>query len=154
MCRHRPVYGVTIKEYKMKKDDCIFCKIANGEIPSDTVYEDEQFRVILDLSPAVKGHALILPKEHFDDLVSADDATLEGILRLAKRIGSAQLTALKCDGFNVVQNNGEAAGQTVHHLHMHIIPRYNGGEKIVSWPQLESEPKEQAELAAKLHAEL
>ena len=136
----------------MKKDDCVFCKIANGEIPSDTVYEDEQFRVILDLSPAVKGHALIFPKDHFDDLVSADDATLESILKLAKRIGSAQLKSLKCDGFNVVQNNGEAAGQTVHHLHMHVIPRYNGGEKIVSWTQHESDPKEQAELAAKIHA--
>ena len=138
----------------MKKDDCIFCKIANGEIPSDTVYEDEQFRVILDLSPAVKGHALILPKEHFDDLTAADDETLGSVLKLAKRIGKAQLSSLKCDGFNVVQNNGEAAGQTVHHLHMHVIPRYNGGEKIVTWPQLESDPKEQAELAAKLHAEL
>ena len=138
----------------MKKDDCIFCKIANGEIPSDTVYEDAQFRVILDLSPAVKGHALIRPKEHFDDLTAADDETLGSVLKLAKRIGKAQLSSLKCDGFNVVQNNGEAAGQTVHHLHMHIIPRYNGGEKIVTWPQLESDPKEQAELAAKLHAEL
>ncbi len=138
----------------MKKNDCIFCKIANGEIPSDTVYEDEQFRVILDLSPAVKGHALILPKEHFDDLVSANDATLESMLKLARRIGSAQLKSLKCDGFNVVQNNGEAAGQTVHHLHMHVIPRYDGGEKIVTWPQLESDPKKQAELASKLHADM
>ena len=136
----------------MKKDDCIFCKIANGEIPSDTVYEDERFRVILDLSPAVKGHALILPKDHFDDLTGADDATLESILKLAKRIAAAQLKALKCDGFNVVQNNGEAAGQTVHHLHVHVIPRYSGAAKIVDWPQLESEPKEQAELAAKIHA--
>ena len=138
----------------MKKDDCIFCKIANGEIPSNTVYEDEKFRVILDLSPAVKGHALILPKDHFDDLIGADDATLESILKLAKRIGAAELKALKCDGFNVVQNNGEAAGQTVHHLHMHVIPRYNGGAKIVNWPQLESDPKEQEELTAKIKAEL
>ena len=138
----------------MKKDDCIFCKIANGEIPSYTVYEDEKFRAILDLSPAVKGHALILPKDHFDDLIGADDATLESILKLAKRIGAAELKALKCDGFNVVQNNGEAAGQTVHHLHMHVIPRYNGGAKIVNWPQLESDPKEQEELTAKIKAEL
>ena len=138
----------------MKKDDCIFCKIANGEIPSNTVYEDDKFRVILDLSPAVKGHALILPKDHFDDLIGADDATLESILKLAKRIGAAELKALKCDGFNVVQNNGEAAGQTVHHLHMHVIPRYNGGAKIVNWPQLESDPKEQEELTAKIKAEL
>ncbi len=134
----------------MKKDDCIFCKIANGEIPSDTVYEDEHFRAILDLSPAVKGHTLIIPKEHYNDLLEADDAVIEEAFKLAKRIGAAEKKALGCDGINVVQNNGEAAGQTVHHLHVHVIPRYNGGEKIVTWPQLESEPAEQAEIAAKI----
>lgn len=138
----------------MKKDDCIFCKIANGEIPSDTVYEDDKYRVILDLSPAVKGHILIIPKDHFDDLLSADEETLESVLKLAQRIGAAQLKALKCDGFNVVQNNGEAAGQTVHHLHVHIIPRYNGGAKMVAWEQLKSEPEEQQKIAGEIKAAL
>lgn len=138
----------------MKKDDCIFCKIANGEIPSDTVYEDDRYRAILDLSPAVKGHTLIIPKEHFDDLLSADEDTLGSVLKLAQRIGAAQLRALKCDGFNVVQNNGEAAGQTVHHLHVHIIPRYNGGAKIVAWEQLKSEPEEQKKIAGEIKAAL
>ncbi len=135
----------------MKKDDCIFCKIANGEIPSDTVYEDEHFRAILDLSPAVKGHTLIIPKEHFDNLLVADDEVTAQIFKLAKRIGNAVKSALNCDGINVVQNNGEAAGQTVHHLHVHVIPRYKDGKKIVTWEQHESEPKEQAELALKIH---
>ncbi|MDO5775161.1 MAG: HIT family protein [Eubacteriales bacterium] len=138
----------------MKKDDCIFCKIANGEIPSDTVYEDDKYRAILDLSPAVKGHTLIIPKDHFDDLLSADEETLESVLKLAQRIGAAQLKALKCDGFNVVQNNGEAAGQTVHHLHVHIIPRYNGGAKMVAWEQLKSEPEEQQKIAGEIKAAL
>ena len=138
----------------MKKDDCIFCKIANGAIPSDTVYEDDRYRAILDLSPAVKGHTLIIPKEHFDDLLSADEDTLGSVLKLAQRIGAAQLRALKCDGFNVVQNNGEAAGQTVHHLHVHIIPRYNGGAKIVAWEQLKSEPEEQKKIAGEIKAAL
>lgn len=138
----------------MKKDDCIFCKIANGEIPSDTVYEDDKYRAILDLSPAVKGHTLIIPKDHFDDLLSADEETLESVLKLAQRIGTAQLKALKCDGFNVVQNNGEAAGQTVHHLHVHIIPRYNGGAKMVAWEQLKSEPEEQQKIAGEIKAAL
>jgi len=138
----------------MKKDDCIFCKIANGEIPSDTVYEDDKYRAILDLSPAVKGHTLIIPKDHFDDLLSADEETLESVLKLAQRIGAAQLKALKCDGFNVVQNNGEAAGQTVHHLHVHIIPRYNGGAKMVAWEQLKSEPDEQQKIAGEIKAAL
>ena len=138
----------------MKKDDCIFCKIANGEISSDTVYEDDKYRAILDLSPAVKGHTLIIPKDHFDDLLSADEETLESVLKLAQRIGAAQLKALKCDGFNVVQNNGEAAGQTVHHLHVHIIPRYNGGAKMVAWEQLKSEPEEQQKIAGEIKAAL
>ena len=138
----------------MKKNDCIFCKIANGEIPSDTVYEDDKYRAILDLSPAVKGHTLIIPKDHFDDLLSADEETLESVLKLARRIGAAQLKALKCDGFNVVQNNGEAAGQTVHHLHVHIIPRYNGGAKMVAWEQLKSEPEEQQKIAGEIKAAL
>ena len=134
----------------MIMDDCIFCKIANGQIGSVTVYEDERFRAILDLSPAVKGHVLILPKEHFDDLFEADDETLGEALKLAKKLGAAVKKALDCDGINIVQNNGEAAGQTVHHLHFHIIPRYNGGEKIVTWPQLKSDPKEQAVIAARI----
>ena len=138
----------------MKKDDCIFCKIANGEIPSDTVYEDDKYRAILDLSPAVKGHTLIIPKDHFDDLLSADEETLESVLKLAQCIGAAQLKALKCDGFNVVQNNGEAAGQTVHHLHVHIIPRYKDGAKMVAWEQLKSEPEEQQKIAGEIKAAL
>ena len=138
----------------MKKDDCIFCKIGNGDIPTDTVYEDEQFRAILDLSPAVKGHTLILPKNHFDDLLTADDETLGAAMKLAQKIARAQKAALKCDGINVVQNNGEAAGQTVHHLHFHVIPRYADGAKIVTWDQLVSEPEEQRAIAASIAAEL
>ncbi|MDO4961239.1 MAG: HIT family protein [Eubacteriales bacterium] len=138
----------------MKKDDCIFCKIANGEIPSNTVYEDERFRAILDLSPAVKGHTLIIPKDHFDDLLSASDEVLSDAVKLAKKIGNGVKEALGCDGINVVQNNGEAAGQTVHHLHIHIIPRYADGEKIVTWPQLTSDPEEQAKIAASIAGKL
>lgn len=139
----------------MKKDDCIFCKIANGEIPSDTVYEDEHYRAILDLSPAVKGHTLIIPKEHFDDLLSADDETLSTVLKTAQHIGGAMMQALGCDGFNVLQNNGEAAGQSVRHLHVHIVPRYNGGDKIIAnWKQLESDPAEQKKIAAEIAAGL
>ena len=138
----------------MKKDDCIFCRIANGEIPSDTVYEDDKFRAILDLSPAVRGHTLILPKDHFDNLPDADEETAGEIFRIARRIGCGVTKALKCDGFNVLQNNGEAAGQTVHHLHVHIIPRYADGEKIVTWIQYPSDPAEQKDIAAKIAAEL
>ena len=117
----------------MKKDDCIFCKIANGDIPSRTLYEDERFRVILDLGPAAKGHALILPKEHFDDLYELPEDWCADVMKLAKKMAAQMTEKLHCDGFNLVQNNGEAAGQTVHHFHMHIIPRYQEAAPIITW---------------------
>ena len=132
----------------MKKDDCIFCRIANGEIPSNTVYEDEYFRAILDLSPAAKGHTLILPKDHFDDLFDADEAVLERLLKTAQKIGAGMKRYLNCDGINVVQNNGAAAGQTVRHLHVHLIPRYEGDGQMVTWKQNASDPEEQKKIAA------
>ena len=117
----------------MKNDNCIFCKIANGEIPSRTICENEKFRVILDNGPATEGHALVLPKEHFADLfeIPADWA--------AEAMKTAQVTAellkekLGADGLNIVQNNGEAAGQTVRHFHIHIIPRYKGDGQNILW---------------------
>ena len=115
----------------MKKEDCIFCKIANGEIPSKTLYEDEQFRVILDLGPATKGHALILPKDHFANLYELPDETAAKVMQLAKKMAIQMTEKLGCDGFNLVQNNGKTAGQTVFHFHLHLIPRYeNDGQKI------------------------
>ena len=115
----------------MKKDDCIFCKIANGEIPSKTIYENEEFRVILDLGPATKGHALILPKDHYANLYELPDETAANVMKLAKKMAMQMTEKLGCDGFNLVQNNGETAGQTVFHFHLHLIPRYkNDGQKI------------------------
>lgn len=115
----------------MIKEDCIFCKIANGEIPSKTIYEDENFRVILDLGPAAKGHALIIPKEHADNLYELPKEYASKVLLVAKETASKMKAKLNCDGLNLVQNNGEVAGQTVMHFHMHIIPRYeNDGQKI------------------------
>lgn len=114
-------------------DNCIFCKIASGEIPAATLYEDDQFRVILDLGPASKGHALILPKNHYADLFEIPQETAEKAMAVAKKVGTALKEALGCDGLNVVQNNGEAAGQTVFHFHMHLIPRYQNDHVGVTW---------------------
>jgi histidine triad (HIT) family protein len=108
----------------MKDDNCIFCKIANGEIPSRTIYEDDDFRVILDLAPATKGHALILPKEHFKNLYEISDDTAAKVLPLAKKMAEKMTNRLGCEGFNLIQNNNEIAGQSVFHFHMHLIPRY------------------------------
>lgn len=117
----------------MKDDNCIFCKIANGEIPSKTLYEDEEFRVILDLGPAAKGHALILPKNHYANLYELPEETAVKVMRLAKKMAAQMKDKLNCDGFNLMQNNGETAGQTVFHFHMHLIPRYKDDGQKIGW---------------------
>ena len=119
------------------KEDCIFCKIAKGEIRSATVYEDSHFTVILDVNPATKGHCLIIPKEHFDNIYDLDGETAGKLFALATCIARAMRDALKCDGLNLVQNNGEIAGQTVNHFHLHLIPRYEADGLNLNWPQQE-----------------
>lgn len=119
------------------REDCIFCKIAKGEIHSATVYEDSHFTVILDVNPATKGHCLIIPKEHFDNIYDLDGETAGKLFALATCIARAMRDALKCDGLNLVQNNGEIAGQTVNHFHLHLIPRYEGDGLNLNWPQQE-----------------
>lgn len=117
----------------MKDDNCIFCKLANGDIPTNAIYEDEEFKVILDASPATRGHALILPKNHFANIYEVDDETAAKILPLAKKVATHMKETLGCAGVNILQNNGEEAGQTVFHLHVHLIPRYEGGKHILDW---------------------
>ena len=117
----------------MKNESCIFCKIANGEIPSKTLYEDEKFRVFLDLGPATKGHALILPKDHFANLYELPEEEAKDVIVMAKKMAAKMTEKLGCDGFNLVQNNGEVAGQTVFHFHMHLIPRYKEDGQKIGW---------------------
>ena len=121
------------RKKELKMDNCIFCKIAGGEIPAATLYEDENFRVILDLGPASKGHALILPKAHAANIYEISDELAAKAMILAKKMARVMTDALHCDGFNIVQNNGECAGQTVFHFHMHLIPRYNGDSVGITW---------------------
>lgn len=130
----------------MRKEDCIFCKIAGGEIPSKTLYEDEDFRVILDLGPATKGHALILPKDHAADLYELSDRAAASVLVLAKKMAGTMKEKLHCDGLNLVQNNGEAAGQTVPHFHIHLIPRYRGDGQNINWVPGKPTPEELEEV--------
>lgn len=130
----------------MKDDNCIFCKIANGDIPSKSVYEDGDFKVILDLGPATRGHALILPKEHAANLFELPDETAAKILVLAKKLGKQMKDNLKADGLNLVQNNGEAAGQTVNHFHLHLIPRYTDDGQHILWNSGESTQDELEEI--------
>ena len=134
--------------------DCIFCRIANGEIPSATVYEDDLVRVILDLGPAAQGHALVLPKEHFKGSAEAPEALLGHVMAVGARIGEAQMKAFGADGFNLIQNNGEAAGQSVFHLHLHVIPRKEGDGAVGLWKPGKTTPEEMNETAEALRKEL
>lgn len=134
----------------MMDEQCIFCKIANGAIPTNTVYENEEFRVILDSGPATKGHALILPKEHYANLFELPEETAARAIKLAGKVAERQMKVLQADGLNLVQNNGAAAGQTVEHFHIHLIPRYeNDGQKI-GWTPGEPTTEELKEICEKL----
>ncbi len=140
----------------MRDDNCIFCKLAAGEIPTHTIYEDDRFRVILDAAPASRGHALILPKEHFADLYEIDAETAGGAMQLAKRLAGTMTKALGCDGLNLVQNNGEVAGQTVFHFHLHIIPRYKNmkNDDILHWSHENFMEEEMEEICQDIAKEL
>lgn len=135
----------------MRDDNCIFCKLANGEIPTATLYEDEDFRVILDLGPATKGHALILPKEHYANLYEINEEVAAKAFKLAKKMVIRLTDVLGCDGYNVVQNNGEAAGQTVFHFHMHLIPRYKNDKCGFGWKMGKLTDADRDEILAKLN---
>ena len=126
----------------MRQDDCIFCKIANGEIPATEICENEGFRVILDLGPASKGHALVLPKEHYRDSTELPEKAAGEAFLLAGKVGKAMKQGLGAAGFNIVQNNGTAAGQTVFHFHIHVIPRYEGSPEMVAWTPGKAEAEE------------
>lgn len=132
----------------MRDANCIFCKIIAGEIPSNTIYEDDEFKVILDLAPAAKGHALILPKEHYADIYEIDEEVAGKAMKLAKKLAIHMTEVLGCDGFNILQNNHEVAGQTVFHFHMHLIPRYKEAKNndILKWSEETFSPEEMAEI--------
>ena len=134
----------------MKDGNCIFCKLANGEIPTATLYEDEDFRVILDASPASKGHALIIPKEHYANLYELSDELASKVLVLAKKMITKLTDILGCDGYNIVQNNGEAAGQTVFHFHLHMIPRSKDDGVGIGWKMGELTEEDKGELLSKI----
>lgn len=136
----------------MRDDNCIFCKLANGDIPTNTVYEDEDFRVILDAAPESKGHALILPKQHYANIYEIDEEVLGKAAKLAKKVITHETEVLGCDGYNLVQNNGEVAGQTVFHFHMHLIPRYknDGNEEKLCWNHADLSAEEIAEICKTL----
>ncbi len=130
-------------------DNCIFCKLANGMIPTNSIYEDEDFNVIMDASPASRGHAIILPKNHAANIFELGEDDASKIMPVAKKCAAAMKKALDFDGFNVLQNNGETAGQTVFHLHVHLIPRYENDNITIKFAE-HNEPEDIAITAEKI----
>ena len=134
----------------MVKDDCIFCKLANHVFDTNIIYEDTDFTVILDAAPANPGHALILPKNHYENFYEIPEDVAVNAFKLAKKLMVKITDALGCDGFNILQNNKEAADQTVPHYHMHLIPRYKDGQKLFAYTPLELSKEEQEEVLKKI----
>ena len=108
------------------KNDCVFCAIAAGEIPCFKVFEDDFALAYLDINPFSEGHTLVIPKAHTTGLLDTPEETLAALLARVKKVAAHLKAALPCDGFHILQNNGAAAGQTVGHIHFHIVPRRNG----------------------------
>ena len=134
----------------MKDDNCIFCKLANKDIPTNIIYEDEKFTVILDASPATKGHALILPKNHVPNVFEIDPAQAGRAYALAAKLARAMKEVLGFTDMNILQNNGPIAGQTVFHFHIHLIPRREGDGINVTWTPTEPTDEQIAAVQAKL----
>ena len=132
------------------KNDCVFCAIAAGEIPSFKVYEDDDFLAYLDINPFSKGHVLVIPKAHSSCLLDTPDETLSRLVLKVRDVAAKVKAALCCDGFNILQNNGESAGQTVKHMHFHIVPRYGAG--LVDFENHKADMEELKALAAKIAA--
>jgi histidine triad (HIT) family protein len=135
-------------------DNCIFCKISNGDIPSAAIYEDDNFKVILDKFPSAPGHALILPKKHADNIFELDADSAAKIFPLAQKVAQAMQKSLNPDGINILQNNGEAAGQSVMHLHVHIIPRFKEDTIRIGWQPQELADEKAAEIGKLIAGQL
>jgi len=113
--------------------DCIFCRIIAKEIPATIVYEDDEVLVFMDIGPIIEGHALVIPKNHYESVVETPDETVGRLHQVAKRIAHAQMNGLGADGVNIMQNNGAASGQEVPHMHVHVIPRYSNDGHHWNW---------------------
>lgn len=118
----------------MMDNNCVFCKIVEGELPSCKVYEDNNTLAFMDIGPIIKGHTLVIPKQHYNDVIATPPSVLQQIIVSAQKIAQAQMAALKADGINIVQANGKAAGQVVPHIHFHVIPRFNNDGHSWNWP--------------------
>jgi histidine triad (HIT) family protein len=136
----------------MAHEDCIFCKVLAGEIPSERVYEDDHTVAVMDINPWTRGHAVVIPRKHAENLFEIEDAELEHVAVAAKRLATKMRDTLGCDGVNLLQSNGRAAWQTIFHLHMHVIPRYDGDPLELPTRPQPAKPEELAEVAEEIRA--
>ncbi len=139
----------------MKKDDCIFCKIAGGEIPCSKVFEDDETLAFMDIAPLNKGHLLVIPKNHFDNILEIDEEKYGRLFSVICKIAKAVGASLAPDGMNVLQLNGKAANQVVPHLHIHIVPRWTGdGLTISAWEPIAGDMKDISAIAEMIKSRL
>ena len=114
-------------------NDCIFCKIVAGDIPSTRIYEDADTLAFMDIGPIIKGHTLVIPKQHYDPITKTPVDVLARLMKVVQKIAQAQMNGLKADGVNVLNANGTAAGQQVPHLHFHVVPRFRTDGHHWNW---------------------
>lgn len=110
---------------------CVFCSIIKGELPANIVYQDDTVIAILDIAQATKGHTLVIPKKHYENIYDVDEETLKHMIVVSKRLSAQIVNKLHADGLNIVNNNGDAAGQAIKHIHFHLLPRYDGDDYIL-----------------------
>lgn len=138
----------------MIKQNCLFCNVANGSMDSSTIFENSEFKVVLDPYPAAKGHTLIIPKEHIENIYELDTESASRLFALATHIAKVLKNMYNCDGLNILQNNGKAAGQTVFHFHMHLIPRYDNDDVNIKWETIKIEKDELDSIAKEISSRL
>ena len=131
-------------------EDCIFCKIIEGKIPSAKIYEDDKVICFLDIMPANKGHCLVIPKNHSKDLSDMKDEDAEAAIKASRKVAKALSLSLGCQGFNLVMSNGVEAGQVVFHSHIHIVPRFKDDGLKIKWPHTKYKEGEMKEYAEKV----
>ena len=129
---------------------CIFCSIINGDIPSYKVYEDDSFLAFLDISQAEIGHTLVVPKKHFENFLEMDDETASKMIVLVKEIANKIKNATHASGINILNNNGVSAGQSVNHIHFHIIPRYDNDDLVMKFTEHKLSKEEFIDLQEKI----
>ena len=138
----------------MSRDDCIFCKMVSGDIPVTEIYEDDAVLSFLDIGPLSNGHTLVIPKQHFEKLHECPSEVIAEVGSRLGKIAKAVSAAMDSDGYNVLCNNGRAAGQLVGHVHFHIIPRNAGDGVFDRWPAYKYKEGQIEEIAAKIRKNL